>query len=89
MTDDDLDEALAGRLRQSYTEMLTARTMRTPRAKEQTMDATVNRAVEGIKRLYQEGPAPRSSPFKRTRREWGLMDGEGQEGPKSELRLVD
>jgi hypothetical protein len=94
MTDDleaALDEALAERLDRFYGDILVAKTMRTPKAVEQWTGAAVQRAVADIKRLCREGAPPRTSPFKKTRRGLGVMQGEGQGGSGSggELRLVE
>jgi hypothetical protein len=92
---DDLDAALDEVLRRFAGEWGVAMTMRTPKLKEQWTNATVAGGVEAIKKVFAEGP-PERSPFRRTRKGWGLLNGageagEGQGGPSTEpdLRLVE
>jgi hypothetical protein len=96
---DDLDDAIAERLRRFDGDMLVARTMRTPKEKEHWTDAAVQRAVQDIRKLFKDGRPAKSSPFKYRKRHLGLLvgavgdcgAGEGlpQEGARPALRLVE
>jgi hypothetical protein len=96
---DDMDAALDKALRQFYSDMLVARTMRTEKSQQHWTESAVKRAVEKIKSLYRDGPPENTSPFQRVTRHLGLLNGAGgecgtgegqpQDGDRPALRLVE
>lgn len=97
---DELDEALEARLRHFLRGAAVARTMRTQSAQEGWMQRCMESAVRDIRKLCQDAQgAGVPARVKLKKGHLGLLNGAGggceagegqpQEGPKPELRLVE
>lgn len=89
---DDLDEALEGRLRHFLRAACAARTMPTPGRQEKFLAVCLQEAVRDVRKLCEAGPGG-PAKFRALKRHLGLLNGEGlpERGTCTapELRLVE